>query len=100
MKKKRGKKFKVIVCVGAVLVLAGGILAGRHFLQAKKASSEGVTGQSTTTLTKMDLTDSISASGTIESRKTQTVVIWAAKAASAADREVENKWKSDKRIPL
>ena len=36
MKKKRGKKFKVIVCVGAVLVLAGGILAGRHFLQAKK----------------------------------------------------------------
>lgn len=73
MKKKRGKKFKVIVCGGVVLVLAGGILAGRHFLQAKKASSEGVTGQSTTTLAKMDLTDSISASGTIESRKTQTV---------------------------
>ncbi len=73
MKKKRGKKFEVIVCVGVVLVLAGGILAGRHFLQAKKASSEGVTGQSTTTLAKMDLTDSISASGTIESRKTQTV---------------------------
>ena len=67
------KKFKVIVCGGVVLVLAGGILAGRHFLQAKKASSEGVTGQSTTTLAKMDLTDSISASGTIESRKTQTV---------------------------
>ena len=43
MKKKRGKKFKVIVCGGVVLVLAGGILAGRHFLQAKKASSEGVT---------------------------------------------------------
>lgn len=73
MKKKRGKKFKVIVCGGVVLVLAGGILTGRHFLQAKKASSEGVTRQSTTTLTKMDLTDSISASGTIESRKTQSV---------------------------
>ena len=49
MKKKRGKKFKVIVCGGVVLVLAGEILAGRHFLQAKKASLEGVTGQSTTT---------------------------------------------------
>lgn len=73
MKKKRGKKFKRIVGGVAAAVVVVGVVIGVRMIRAKKASPAGAVKQSTTTLTKMDLTDSISASGTIESKKTRSV---------------------------
>lgn len=73
MKKKRGKKFKIIVGGVAAAVVVVGVVIGVRTIRAKKDSSAGTVKQSTTTLTKMDLTDSISASGTIESKKTRSV---------------------------
>ena len=73
MKKKRGKKFKLIVGGVAAAVVVVGVVIGVRMIRAKNASPAGTVKQSTTTLTKMDLTDSISASGTIESKKTRSV---------------------------
>ena len=73
MKKKRGKKFKLIVGGVAAAVVVVGVVIGVRMIRAKNASPAGAVKQSTTTLTKMDLTDSISASGTIESKKTRSV---------------------------
>lgn len=73
MKKKRGKKFKLIVGGVAAAVVVVGVVIGVRMIRAKNASPAGAVKRSTTTLTKMDLTDSISASGTIESKKTRSV---------------------------
>lgn len=73
MKKKRGKKFKAAVGGIAVVILAAGVFVGVRTLHAQKTPSEGTVKQSTTALAKMDLTDSISASGIIESQKSRSV---------------------------
>ena len=73
MKKKRGKKFKLIVGGVAAAVVVVGVVIGVRMIRAKNTSPAGAVKQSTTTLTKIDLTDSISASGTIESKKTRSV---------------------------
>ena len=73
MKKKRGTKFKIAVGGVVVIALAGGIFMGVRTLHAGKTPSEEMVKQSTITLAKMNLTDSISASGTIESKKSRSV---------------------------
>ncbi len=73
MKKKRGKKFKAAVGGIAVVILSAGVFVGVCTLHAQKTPSEGTVKQSTTALAKMDLTDSISASGIIESQKSRSV---------------------------
>ena len=75
MKKKRGKKFKAAVGGIAVVILAAGVFVGVRTLHAQKTPSEGTVKQSTTALAKMDLTDSISASGIIESQKSRSVSV-------------------------
>lgn len=73
--KKKSKRFKVVVCGAVVAVVLGGVLAGTRVLRSKRVSADKVVKQSTTQLSKMNLINSISASGTIASRKTQTVSV-------------------------
>ena len=77
--KGRGKKGWIaaaaVVCVAAVVVLTAVVLHGKGVFAGEGGDEENVgqTKANTISLTKMNLTNSISATGTLESAKTKTV---------------------------
>jgi multidrug efflux pump subunit AcrA (membrane-fusion protein) len=70
MKRKWFKRIGIILII--VIIVAAGIV-GVRIWKGKKKMQAGVAKQSTVTLTKMDLTDSISATGTLASKETRSV---------------------------
>lgn len=73
MKRQRSKRSKIILGILIPVVLVIAVAAGIYIVRGKKKASTETVRQSTVLLTKMDLTESISATGTIGSRQTKAV---------------------------
>lgn len=72
--KEKIRKHKVWFIIGVVLVIGAATILALVTLKGEKASADGnVKKESTISLERMDLTTSISATGTIQSGKTKTV---------------------------
>ncbi len=72
--RKIGKK-KIIICAAVFVVIAAGITVAITVVHSRKDTTYAFNQQSTVSLEKMDLTKSISATGTIESRKSKSVSV-------------------------
>jgi multidrug efflux pump subunit AcrA (membrane-fusion protein) len=71
--KRRSKWFKRIGAIALVVIVVVVAVLGVRFWKGKKRGQIKTAKQSTVALTKMDLTDSISATGTLASKKTKSV---------------------------